>query len=163
MKDLQYIIDDNTIVELLGLQSFTTKESAILELVKNAYDAGAKLLTINIFPNSLIITDDGSGMNEQEFKESWLHIGKSNKGYDFRDSKGNLRIAAGAKGIGRFALARLGSFVEMNSKKENETAIYWKTNWNNINEIDSNNYLYTGTTFIIKNTGHGIVHQRGAL
>lgn len=152
MEDLQYIIDDNTIVELLGLQSFTTKESAILELVKNAYDAGAKLLTINISPNSLIITDDGRGMNEKEFKESWLHIGKSNKGYDFKDSQGNLRIAAGAKGIGRFALARLGSFVEMNSKKENETSIYWKTNWNNINEIDSNNYLYNGTCFIIKNT-----------
>lgn len=133
MEDLKYIIDDNTIVELLGLQSFTTKESAILELVKNAYDAGAKKIVIEITPDSIIITDDGNGMNEQEFKENWLHIGKSNKGYDFKDEDGNIRIAAGAKGVGRFALARLGSLVVMHSKKEKEKAIKWSTDWTNSN------------------------------
>ena len=39
MEELQYIIEDRTIAVLLGEQNFTNKESAILELVKNAYDA----------------------------------------------------------------------------------------------------------------------------
>lgn len=152
MENLQYIVDDNTIVELLGLQSFTSKESAILELVKNAYDAGAKNLSISIKPHLINITDDGCGMNKSEFKENWLHIGKSNKGYDFKDKKGNLRISAGEKGIGRFALARLGAFVEMYSKKENDDSVYWKTNWSDINYIDTTNYLFPGTCFIINET-----------
>ena len=39
MEELKYIIEDSTIAELLGVQNFTNAESAILELVKNAYDA----------------------------------------------------------------------------------------------------------------------------
>ena len=41
MERLKYIVEDSTIAELLGVQNFTNKESAILELVKNAYDAQA--------------------------------------------------------------------------------------------------------------------------
>lgn len=152
MEDLKYVVEDNTIIELLGIQSFTTKESAILELVKNAYDAGASELTIKIFPDSIVIKDDGNGMNQKEFKENWLHIGKSKKLYDFKDEEGNLRIYAGAKGVGRFALARLGSLVIMNSKKENDKAIKWITDWtNNNNKLDDDDtYLLKGTQFNIQ-------------
>ena len=41
MEKLKYIIEDSTIAEVLGVQNFTNEESAILELVKNAYDAQA--------------------------------------------------------------------------------------------------------------------------
>lgn len=44
MERLKYIVEDSTIAELLGVQNFTNKESAILELVKNAYDAQATSL-----------------------------------------------------------------------------------------------------------------------
>lgn len=43
---LQYIIEDETIAELLGVQNFSTDESAILELVKNAYDARASFVKL---------------------------------------------------------------------------------------------------------------------
>lgn len=39
MEELKYVIEDSTIAELLGVQNFSTDEAAILELVKNAYDA----------------------------------------------------------------------------------------------------------------------------
>ena len=55
MEELQYIIEDRTIAVLLGEQNFTNKESAILELVKNAYDAGATLLTISFDNDAIII------------------------------------------------------------------------------------------------------------
>ncbi len=152
MEDLQYIIDDNTIVELLGLQSFTTKESAILELVKNAYDAGAKLLKIKICADSIEISDNGNGMSKEEFKNNWLHIGKSTKGYSFKDTDGKIRIAAGAKGVGRFALARLGALVIMKSKKDNCDGIKWTTDWTNENNklSDDNSKKSKGTVFDIQ-------------
>ena len=51
MERLKYIVEDSTIAELLGVQNFTNKESAILELVKNAYDAQANnVITILLSP-----------------------------------------------------------------------------------------------------------------
>ena len=38
MEKLEYIIEDSTIGEVLGVQNFSNEESAVLELVKNAYD-----------------------------------------------------------------------------------------------------------------------------
>ena len=46
MEELKYVIEDSTIAELLGVQNFSTDEAAILELVKNAYDANALNLKI---------------------------------------------------------------------------------------------------------------------
>lgn len=51
---LNYIVEDNIIAEVLGRNNFSTKESAILELIKNAYDAGASKLNL-IFKNLRIL------------------------------------------------------------------------------------------------------------
>ena len=61
MEQLKYIVEDSTIAELLGVQNFTNKESAILELVKNAYDAEASLVKIQFIGNELHIIDNGNG------------------------------------------------------------------------------------------------------
>ena len=63
MEKLQYIIEDETIAELLGVQNFSTDESAILELVKNAYDARASFVKLIFEKNSLTVIDDGIGMS----------------------------------------------------------------------------------------------------
>ena len=135
---LNYIVEDNIIAEVLGRNNFSTKESAILELIKNAYDAGASKLNL-IFKKSentgrlmLEIMDDGSGMNENDIRQAWMHVGKSTR--DYKDSDTG-RIFAGSKGIGRFALARLGESVDMFTKKNFEVGYHWKTNWNS-SEID---------------------------
>ena len=148
MANLKYVIDDSTIIELLGIQNFTNKESAILELVKNAYDAGAEKLTIDISLSRIIVSDSGVGMNKSDFEKCWLHIGKSTKGYEFTDVQGYTRISAGAKGIGRFALARLGSEIQMYSYKKDSKPIYWYTDWN-INKIEDCEKTETGTIFYI--------------
>lgn len=130
MEKLTYIIEDSTIAKLLGVQNFTNKESAILELVKNAFDAKADKLTIEIYKNEIILTDNGDGMNENDIRENWMHIGRSNKEYNITDNNGNQRILAGSKGIGRFALARLGKNIKIYSQKTNFTPILWTTDWN---------------------------------
>ena len=71
-------------------------------------------------------------MNENDIRQAWMHVGKSTR--DYKDSDTG-RIFAGSKGIGRFALARLGESVDMFTKKKYEVGYHWKTNWNS-SEID---------------------------
>ena len=130
METLKYVIEDSTIAELLGVQNFSTDESAVLELIKNSYDANAMNVTLEFYEDTLEITDDGDGMNSDDIKNHWMHIGKSSKGYSVVDSQDNLRIQAGSKGVGRFALSRLGRKVKLISKKEKEVGVIWETDWN---------------------------------
>lgn len=116
MVKLKYQIEDSTIAELLGRNNFTNAESAILELVKNSYDAFAKNVNIYFEENLIKIVDDGTGMCEEDIKSHWMHIGHSSKGYaDVKENE--TRIMSGSKGIGRFALSRLGENVKIESKK----------------------------------------------
>ena len=131
MEYLKYVIEDSTIAKLLGIQNFTSDESAVLELVKNSYDAEAVSLTLEFKNNSLIIKDDGKGMSDEDIKRHWMHIGKSEKGYEVLDKYNNKRIQAGSKGVGRFALARLGEYIKLFSKKKDSNGVLWKTDWNN--------------------------------
>lgn len=130
MEELKYVIEDSTIAELLGVQNFLTDESAILELVKNAYDSNALNLKIIFMNDRLQILDDGIGMSEGDIKKHWMHIGKSSKKYEIIDENRQKRIQAGSKGIGRFALARLGTNIYMKTKKEGYAGVVWKTDWN---------------------------------
>ena len=130
MEELKYVIEDSTIAELLGVQNFSTDEAAILELVKNAYDANALNLKIIFRNNELQFVDNGIGMNEEDIKEHWMHIGKSDKKYEIVDENNKTRIQAGSKGVGRFALSRLGRSVCMKSKKQKSVGVIWKTDWN---------------------------------
>ena len=75
MENLKYVVEDKTIAQLLGVQNFNNKESAVLELVKNAYDANAKNLIISITKNKIVFEDDGYGMYEETIRINWLLVG----------------------------------------------------------------------------------------
>ncbi len=151
MKELKYVIEDRTIAELLGVQNFTNAESAILELVKNAYDAEVLNLTIKFNENQLIIEDDGIGMSAEDIKKYWMHVGKSQKKYNIIDKNNKNRVLAGSKGLGRFALARLGESVRLFSKKENNNSVVWSTDWNSSKLDYDNTFNKIGTKIIIDN------------
>lgn len=151
MEKLKYVIEDSTIAELLGVQNFTNAESAVLELVKNAYDAEVLNLTIKFNENQLIIEDDGIGMSAEDIKKYWMHIGKSEKKYNIIDKNNKNRVLAGSKGLGRFALARLGESVRLFSKKENNNSVVWSTDWNSSKLDYDNTFNKIGTKIIIDN------------
>lgn len=153
MEKLSYSINDETIVELFGLQSFTNANSALLELVKNSFDAGSLYLKIIFSEDSLILKDNGSGMNQEDIKKYWMVIGKSHKKSDisFVDDEHNIRVLSGSKGIGRFALSRLGGDVKLYSKRNNEKCILWKTDWKDSYVTESNTLTEKGTQIIISN------------
>ena len=151
MEVLKYIVEDSTIAELLGVQNFSTDEAAVLELVKNAYDANALNLKIKFQNNQMVIQDDGIGMNVEDIKKHWMHIGKSDKKYEIIDDNNNKRIQAGSKGVGRFALSRLGCNIIMTTKKADNPGVVWKTDWNTSIIDTAENLIENGTTILIEN------------
>ncbi len=59
----------------------------------------------------IYIIDNGEGMTQSIISNYWMTIGTNNKDTNYRTKKG--RIKSGAKGIGRFALDKLGSKCQM--------------------------------------------------
>ena len=110
----------------LGRESISNSIVAILELVKNAYDADAEAVRIR-FGNLnkanplLVIEDDGNGMTEQQLREGWLVIGTSNKLLSGRSSR-KRRILTGEKGLGRLGLDRLCERTVVHSFSEEESS-----------------------------------------
>lgn len=95
----------------LGRESISSSIVAILELVKNAYDADAENVWIDFtelqgFEPSLVIQDDGTGMSLEQVKNNWMIIGTNNKVIR-RSSSRKKRILVGEKGLGRLGLDRL--------------------------------------------------------
>lgn len=149
MEKLEYIIGDSTIAEVLGVQNFSNEESAVLELVKNAYDAQSLDVIVIISKTHIIIEDNGVGMDRQKIMEAWMHIGKSDKEYIVGVGE-NARVLAGSKGVGRFAIARLGAKANVFTKMKEHEAVLWKTDWN-INTLET--YLEkkeNGTKIVIE-------------
>ncbi|MEG0256092.1 ATP-binding protein [Vagococcus sp.] len=146
MKKLQYTIEDKAIAELFGRQNFSTKEAAIFELVKNSYDSGSKKCLITINDSQITISDFGKGMNEDDIANNWMHVGRSNKGYKDNDTD---RVLAGSKGVGRFAIARLGGYSEVFTKKKNDVSFLWSTDWENTELEEINDLPNQGTSISI--------------
>lgn len=143
--------------KLLGRENFSNPEGAITELVKNSYDADAENCLvifdipiiqiedengeIQIIPvkekSILYIIDNGDGMEKNTVEDYWMQIGTGNKEQFFLSD--NRRVKTGAKGIGRFALDRLGLNTEMwtlSKNAKNNIGIYWKMNWTQFDDLE---------------------------
>ncbi|MYM61670.1 GHKL domain-containing protein [Vibrio sp. OCN044] len=178
---------------LIGRESISSAEGAIIELVKNSYDADApecqifviseyetipdyldlanfesltnsieesekelkeslstsytysdidqsyvinskinatqrsQLESIFLKKNFIVIADSGDGMTSDVIRNHWMTIGTDAKEVEAVSSKG--RVKSGAKGIGRFALDKLGKVCEVRTAKENSQPCIWKVNW----------------------------------
>ena len=111
------------IIRTIGDQLISGPEAAIIELVKNAYDAGASFaeVTFNYTVSeglSLTVKDDGHGMTYEEIVNNWLEPATDVK-VKAVYSRNNKRRLLGAKGIGRFAVSRLGDISLLTSTAVN--------------------------------------------
>ncbi|MFI5219400.1 MAG: ATP-binding protein [Bacteroidia bacterium] len=132
MSEISFKISART-AGLIGKENIASAEGAIIELVKNSYDADATDCII-FFDNknrgnkSLFIIDNGHGMDDKIIHDYWMTIGTSNKLHDAFST--NKRIKTGAKGIGRFALDRLGEKVNMFTLPlGKKSGFEWKADW----------------------------------
>jgi len=114
---------------LIGQENFANAEGAIIELVKNSYDADASVCIIIVDPvnDTIRIMDNGDGMTEERIRTHWMTIGTDDKKINF---KTRSRIKTGAKGIGRFALDRLGKSSIMITKTLDSESLVWDVDWN---------------------------------
>ena len=139
MAQIPFSVSART-AQLIGQQNFSTAEGAVIELVKNCYDADAKNSIIlfdnidkDIAKHSIFIIDNGDGMTEKIIRDHWMMIGTDNKEDEFETGSG--RVKTGAKGIGRFALDRLGEIAEMFTlPKDGKDGNYWKVNWDDFKQ-----------------------------
>ena len=119
---------------LIGRENFANAEGAIIELVKNTYDADSRMCFV-VFDvredkqaSSIFIIDHGEGMTEDVILKHWMTIGTDDKLNNAFSKNG--RVKSGAKGIGRFALDRLGKKAEMITFSEKtEQGLLWTIDW----------------------------------
>lgn len=130
----------------LGDQLIKNESIALVELVKNSYDADANKVTIymeevdNPKKGVIIIEDDGFGMSPDVVENVWLEPGSDFKEQQILKNKTSpkyKRLPIGEKGIGRFGVHKLGNTIEMTTKAEGTNEVFVKINWE-----DFNNYKY---------------------
>jgi signal transduction histidine kinase len=107
--------------QFLGRELIADPNLAVIEFVKNAYDASAKNVFVvfqlaDAVPTRLIIADDGTGMDEASFERNWMHPGYSEKAQQQAGSTSG-RVPVGEKGLGRLAAGRLGDELEVFTRK----------------------------------------------
>lgn len=100
------------LLQELGERLVAKADVALLELVKNAYDADASECHVKVNKTRVEIVDDGHGMTEQDFLKNWMHIATPEKQRE-RFSRRYGRKVTGSKGIGRFAVRFLGRRLQM--------------------------------------------------
>lgn len=126
---------DAGIINRLGIELVGKRETAVAELVKNAYDADAPTIDL-IFENAynsggqLYILDTGEGMTREQLVNGFMRLSSSDKIHN-PISKIYKRKKAGKKGIGRFATQRLGDKLTIITQtKESDQALMVTIDWN---------------------------------
>jgi signal transduction histidine kinase len=119
------------LITMLGDQLIKNEVIALVELIKNSYDADASWVKVT-FENfgddfsltsssKILIEDDGCGMNDQILRKHWLNPATPEKlirkGINPKTAKG--RILQGEKGIGRFAIFKLGKKITITTRSQN--------------------------------------------
>lgn len=117
MAELTFTVDSALLSEL-GEKLVESPHIALVELVKNAYDADATSVAVKIIPNiaggtDVHISDNGSGMTFRDVQRYWMRIATTHKENTYSPEFGRPRT--GKKGIGRFACRRLGTHLELNT------------------------------------------------
>lgn len=167
------------VVKQLGEELVTDEITALMELVKNAYDADASYVYVEIdtinqyqmgtifYPNHkgyVIVEDDGVGMDLEIIRNSWLIISTSSK-RDLKTVKTKTkkgRAPLGEKGLGRLSTQRLADCCEiLTSNGLTEKQIHVAFNWNDFEKNEKLSEVpisyeelpskKTGTTLILSN------------
>src|SRR5690606_28196861 len=110
------------IMKTLGEELISNDTVAIIELVKNAYDADAKDVLINFDDDIqegkgfIEVIDNGAGMDINTIRNAWMEPATPTKKKDKSSPNGSRRVL-GEKGVGRFAASRLANSLELISRK----------------------------------------------
>lgn len=124
-------------VDHLGREQIADTPTAISELWKNAFDAYARDVSLDLFAGDMpvaVLTDNGHGMSRDEFETKWLVVGTESKAAEDRtppkDRNGlAVRPRQGQKGIGRLSCANLGPVLLLISKRRDHEFVAALLDW----------------------------------
>lgn len=107
---------EGRLLQELGERLVAKPEVALVELIKNSYDADATFCEVSLRHREriIVIQDDGCGMSFEQFSQRWMRIATANKVQE-RTSAEFKRRLTGQKGIGRFAVRFLGRSMKLDS------------------------------------------------
>ena len=152
-NEIRFDIDPH-VVKQLGEQLVSDEVTALMELVKNSYDADASWVSVEINTNGkcdddnlkykdhkgyIIVEDDGFGMDKTTILKSWLIISYSNKRElkNKRELTKRGRAPLGEKGLGRLSTQRLANNCEIFTGKENQSFYtHVGFNWKDFDDKD---------------------------
>ena len=153
-KDTSILRPRARIIKTIGEELISDDKVALLELVKNSYDADASIIIIKISGRVVVekdgkneikkiikeggtitIYDDGCGMSLGTIKEAWMEPATISKKV-IKKSTIKKRRYTGEKGIGRFASAKLSSDLKIISKVKEDNEVVVDFNWKDFDNND---------------------------
>lgn len=119
-EDSPYLMQiDMRVLDHLGLRLYSNAAAVLSEVVANAWDAEATSVKITIQPDTVVIEDNGSGMDLNAINSRFLLVG-----YDKRETEGPRsprgRLHMGRKGIGKLSLFSIAEVVDVHTTKAGE-------------------------------------------
>ena len=148
---------------IIGKDLITDDNVAMLELVKNSYDAGAKVVEIhfiNVSDNNdefvtlpdggssrILICDNGCGMDFEGLVDKWLNIAYSEKK---ENTQLNGRRQAGNKGVGRFSCDRLGKTLTILTKMQGKQCLRMSIDWRHFENEGAQNTEIQDVSFDVQ-------------
>jgi signal transduction histidine kinase len=120
------------LLTMLGEQLIKNERVALIEIAKNSYDADASWVKVSFkdfgpsyeitADSKIIIEDDGDGMNDDIIRNHWINPATPEK-KKRKTKKPTTRLGRhlqGEKGIGRFAILKLGKTVNIYTTRKGE-------------------------------------------
>jgi len=128
------------ILSLLGEQLIGNDRLAIFELVKNAYDADASHVLVELDglddgSPSIVVQDDGEGMSLETITGVWLEPGSDHRQVQresLERSPKFRRLPLGEKGVGRFAVHKLGNRITLITRRRGEPEYRIDIDWDRL-------------------------------
>ena len=143
--------------KILGKELIADPSVAVIELVKNSYDAGASEVVIKLLTGGrepaeqiMVVADNGTGMDLEGFEKSWMSPGYSEKSTEAGSrvplprgvdneatARAKSRKQTGQKGLGRLAVARLAEQVRVETRpRPSDEWIVVEIDWNLFDTMD---------------------------
>ena len=128
------------ILQLLGDELIGSARLAVFELVKNAYDADANEVVVTLDlasqqESTITVTDDGEGMKLDVLRSVWLVPGNDHRQkqrlWERRTAK-HKRLPLGEKGLGRFAVHKLGNHITLSTRAQDADECVVEIDWNEL-------------------------------
>lgn len=134
---------DVSTFRLLGRELITDRITALFELVKNSYDANSTKVYVEFYDinpitksSKIVIRDNGLGMSFSDVKNKWMTIGTSSKRTNRLSPSPFYRKLVGKKGVGRFAVDKLGSKLVLKTTQMGSNEITClETDWGNYEKL----------------------------